>query len=92
MRQFLLGLSVSGAFIVGCVTGSIAQRTAEASPDNAPAEEVVPAYPRWEYLCDRADWRLDKPGHAQALNGRGAEGWELVTASDGGFRCFKRPL
>ena len=86
MRGFLLGLSVSLAFIVGCVTGS----TGALLP-RAEAEVVVEQ--RWAYFCFE---RADVDDINDMANGAGARGWELVAAADGGKEgapvwCFRQP-
>lgn len=86
MRGFLLGLSVSLAFIVGCVAGSqnVGLSTATAG------HEVVEQ--RWRYQCVEVA-TVDNL-QAKAL-GLGKLGWEMVTAvplDDGrSFWCFRQP-
>lgn len=91
MRQFLLGLSISVAFILGCVT---AQHVPELGMPTASAYEGQ----RWDYTC--TEWpapslKQDKTlrsleGHLDEL---GASGWELAPIPSGNatFLCFKRP-
>lgn len=85
MKGFALGLSLSLAFILGCVSAPlIIPRLSAQNP---------PSTPRWEYVCEGFD-RASRSGidnHRQFLNAHGAEGWELATA-DNNFVCLKRPL
>lgn len=71
MKGFLLGLSVSLAFIVGCIAGS-----SRAVVPPAKASYVVEQ--RWEYFCFAED-RADKVN--ERANAAGARGWELVAAA-----------
>jgi hypothetical protein len=89
MRQFLVGLSISVAFIVGCVT-------AQHLPGAAVPTASAYAGQRWEYKCQ--DWPV-LPANGQdsaqrvteMFNQLGAEGFELVTPTPlGGMACFKR--
>ena len=76
VKQFLLGVSVSVAFILGCLAATAAQSTARADP---PA-----GVQRWEYTCPGM-----LRGNMDDLNELGAAGWELVTAE---VVCLKRPV
>lgn len=79
MKQFVLGLSVSFAFIAGCIAATIAQSSA------VPSARATPqGVTRWEYQCTNA-WK----SAVDEFNVLGAQGWELV-GSDAS--CFKRPL
>jgi len=79
MKGFALGLSISLAFILGCVSAPlIVPRLSAQNPPNTP---------RWENYCDTAGTR----GSMRELLARtGPEGWELA-AVDGALFCFKRP-
>jgi len=86
MKGFILGLTVSLAFIVGCVAGSSRFLLPEAK-----ASYVVEQ--RWAYFCFQE-------GNAEAVNYKanaaGARGWEMVAASSdasGGdpVWCFRQP-
>lgn len=85
MRSFLLGLSLSAAFIVGCVV----------RPLVIPPALADPAVKRWDYYCFDELTSAEVQGRAKQA---GREGWELVAAGAVGtlgFRpvwCFKRPL
>lgn len=78
MRGFALGLSLSMAFVIGCLS----------------ARFVVPAaraqgVRRWEHFCfssgslEQLQSRLDEAG---------SEGWELATGFGRFEACMKRPL
>ena len=70
MRNFLLGLSLSVMFIVGClVGGSKAARDLIVPPVRAGTNPV-----RWEYQCVR--WA--KGNLTATSNKFGAQGWEMV--------------
>lgn len=78
MRQFLAGLSVSFAFIVGCLAGRIdADSSAVAAPEAGTA--TAPTHttgPRFEYYCFRS-----QGGVTVAMNRMAADGWRLVTGT-----------
>ncbi len=95
MRNLVLGLSLSVAFIVGCVAGpAIMPRTSA-----APSAPAAPGTPKWEYVCYNGTSNLmstfRKLGHA---------GWEMSGSSGGigtapsglhekfSIWCFKRRL
>lgn len=88
MRQFLLGASLSIAFILGCVT---AQHVPSLGVPTASAE----AGGGWEYLCEPRDAAWGAQGFARKLTERlnelGAAGWELAGSDAGGITCLKRP-
>lgn len=80
MNGFALGLSLSLAFILGCVSAPllIPRLSAQNPPDVT----------RWEYICDTASTM----GRLQTyLNESGAEGWELASHVQNRV-CLKRPL
>lgn len=80
MKGFALGLSLSLAFILGCVSAPlIIPRLSAQNP---------PEVTRWEYLCDS---HFSGRGRAAFLEQSGGEGWELV-ALNGAELCLKRPL
>jgi hypothetical protein len=85
MRGFLLGVSISIAFVVGCVAGS-----SEFVVPRAEAAHVTEQ--RWAYFCFGADSVDDV--HFKA-NAAGMRGWEMVAAatnSDGTpIWCFRQP-
>jgi hypothetical protein len=87
MRGFLLGLSISLAFIAGCVAGSSRLLVPPARASNTYVVEQ-----RWEYFCFAED-RAEKVN--ERANAAGVRGWELVTAStptDGDpIWCFRLP-
>jgi len=94
MRQFLFGLSISVAFIVGCVT---AQHVPQLGVPTASAY----AGPAWQYTCrDDPKVRVGESWddvYGAFLNEMGAAGWEVAPIPDGmgsNLRyglCFKRP-
>jgi hypothetical protein len=91
MKPFLLGLSISVAFILGCVA-------AQHVPELAVPSAAAYTGPRWEYTCQLGPKFVANPGKnhealSQLLNELGADGWELtpVPTSDRAFLCFKRP-
>lgn len=85
MKGFALGLSLSLAFILGCVSAPFIVRPLSAQNPVGTT--------RWEVQCAgisalNVDGKLTELG-TQA----GLEGWELVTVLDGRLvACFKRPL
>lgn len=85
MRGFLIGLSVSLAFIVGCVTGS-----SRYGVPKAQAAAVVEQ--RWSYFCFEASTVDDVSFKANAA---GMRGWEMAsatnTANDQTIWCFRQP-
>ena len=82
-KSFLMGLSLSVAFVAGCVAQSV---MAPIPPARAGADVQ-----RWEYLC------IDESGGEEVTeqaNRAGAQGWELVAAGKNTRDiswCFKRP-
>ncbi|MEI9950853.1 MAG: hypothetical protein WDO74_18225 [Pseudomonadota bacterium] len=85
MRGFLIGLSISLAFIVGCVAGS----TRYGVPK---AEAAAVVEQRWSYFCFAASNIEDVNSKANAA---GMRGWELsasTTNADGQtVWCFRQP-
>jgi hypothetical protein len=90
MRQFLLGLSLSIAFILGCVTAQ-----------HLPSIGVPPASANvgagWEYYCQTSGGGF--PGAfadklTEAANTFGSQGYRLVPVPAGEmvFLCFERPI
>lgn len=89
MRDFVLGLSVSIAFIVGCLVGGSSPQTAV---PNAAAEPDGPR--RYEYKCTNEE-TLGADDFAKRLNREGAEGWDLEGSFEGPLgntMCFSRAL
>jgi hypothetical protein len=84
IAPFLLGLSLAGAYILGCATSSYVEPPAAAQQQYTP-----PVGHRWAYFCTEGR-------NAQTINERanaaGAEGWEMVTSGVDrlGIWCFKR--
>jgi hypothetical protein len=83
MKGFTLGLSISLAFILGCVSAPlIIPRLSAQNPPNTT---------RWEYVCENFSGRFGALSSQQEfLNEHGSEGWELVTTEP--YACLKRPL
>jgi len=86
MRGFFIGLTVSIAFIAGCVAGSTRLSVASAK-----ASYVVEQ--RWAYFCFQES-NVDDVNYK--ANAAGARGWELIaatTASNGSdaIWCFRQP-
>jgi predicted secreted Zn-dependent protease len=85
MRRFLIGLSISLAFIVGCVAGS--------SRYGVPrAEAAAVVEQRWSYFCFEASTVDDV--HFKS-NAAGMRGWEMVSSATNGsgqiIWCFRQP-
>ncbi len=85
MRGFLIGLSISLAFIVGCAVSSTRYGVPKAQ-----AAAVVEQ--RWSYFCFEAASVDDVNFKANAA---GMRGWEMVTSnteSNGQMVwCFRQP-
>ena len=85
MRGFLLGMSLSLAFIVGCVASS----TRYGVPR---AEAAAVVEQRWSYFCFDANTVDDVNFKANAA---GLRGWDLVTSSTNSngqtVWCFRQP-
>ena len=85
MRGFLIGLTVSLAFIVGCVAGSTRHGVAS-------AEAAAVVEQRWAYFCFEAASVADVSFKANAA---GMRGWELVTSTTATTGemvfCFRQP-
>jgi len=86
MRGFALGLSLSVAFVIGCVSSQALQPRVTAQPPPGPTAR------RWTYVCE-SSVRLGRL--QQWMNERGAEGYEAAaSAGADGARvviCMKRP-
>lgn len=81
MRGFLIGLSVSVAFIVGCAASRF-----------VPPANAQSAGPRWDYFCFAG---YDAEGVMEKARAAGSQGWELSgvgAANRGSTWCFKRPM
>ena len=85
MRGFLIGSSLSLAFIAGCVASS----TRYGVPK---AEAAAVVEQRWSYFCFEATSVDDLSFKANAA---GLRGWDLATNTvkpDGGtISCFRQP-
>ena len=87
MRGFIFGLSISIAFVAGCVAASMQLVVPPARAGTRPVA--------WEYLCPRnasPAWRDEAAGF---MNQMGQEGWEAFAAvgkNGPDLMCFKRPL
>lgn len=86
MRGFLMGLSVSVAFVLGCAASRFVVQPAQAQSPG----------PKWDYYCLGANNAEELTARAKAA---GLQGWEMVggTARGGSdftnpIVCFKRPL
>jgi hypothetical protein len=86
--------ALSLIFVVGCVAGATTAQLV------VPKARAGTNPQRWEYHCvESSGFNKDS---APTLNARGAEGWELVSASHRAraslseqhdvLFCFKRPL
>lgn len=84
MRGFLIGLSISLAFIVGCVAGSTRY--------GVPKAEAAVVEQRWSYFCFEASKVDDVSFKANAA---GMRGWEMASATtnaeDQTIWCFRQP-
>jgi len=85
MRGFLIGLSISLAFIVGCAVSSTRYGVPKAH-----AEPVVEQ--RWSYFCFAAG---DAEDVSFKANAAGMRGWEMVasntTPNGQAVWCFRQP-
>lgn len=98
MRQFIAGLSVSFAFIVGCLAGRIDTDSSAVAAPEAPtgATQTRTTRPSLEYYCFVARDNVTAKMNRMAING-----WRLVAgtihASDETIRenslawCMERP-
>lgn len=81
MRGFVVGLSVSGAFVVGCVAAQFIVPPARAA-----------GVQKWDYFCFDEEGAAEVTRKAKQA---GTEGWEMVAVDTGGNMdstwCFKRP-
>ncbi len=98
MRNLVLGLSLSVAFIIGCLAGPAIRprvvppaRAAKAPPAAKPAK----AMSKWEYACFQVGpypKEINRWG-----NKAGLSGWEMISSAYTGKNrqtiwCFKRQL
>jgi len=86
MRGFLLGLSVSFAFVAGCVAGSTQLALTQAKAGHEVVEQ------RWRYQC----LEVENVDNLKAkADGLGKLGWEMVTAvplpEHRSIWCFRQP-
>jgi hypothetical protein len=82
MRTIKLGSALAVAFVIGCMTSTIA-------PFPLVHAQADDGSKRWEYECLEHD-RIDLKKEMDKL---GADGWELAAASPttlGSTWCFKR--
>ena len=104
MKNFLLGLSISGAFILGCAAAHLSETL------TVPPATAAMTGPRWEVLCidreavdvDSGDAAINDLGEAggwdRPLKEYGAQGWEpfqllaSYQADQIEGACFRRPI
>jgi hypothetical protein len=82
MKGFALGLSLSLAFILGCLSAPFLLARTSAQPAGC-------APMRWEFKCEsfaRESARLE------FLNDNGRQGWDATGVGNGGWICMKRPI
>jgi len=80
MKNFILGLSLSVAFIIGCLARPLLEQPVQASPTSQ----------QWQYRCFENHGAEDVETDANRL---GKFGYEMAAATSVGFRlhwCFKR--
>lgn len=75
MRNFILGLSLSAMFIVGCLFGS------SQSSNTVPTVKAAPVGQRYAYYCVEEDDAEDLNKYAKKM---GRAGWRLASAAGGG--------
>lgn len=86
MRQFMYGLSVSLAFIAGCVASQLSHFV-------VPPARAGTSVQRWEYFCVGQLGNHANDDVKAKLNALGQEGWELVLYESNYHNlCFKRPV
>src|SRR4051812_7028462 len=96
MRQFLLGLTISLAFIVGSMSSQLLSRV-------VPRAHAGGEMGRWIYRCESLSPEnptkfMNAPDVVGKLNELGRQGWELVLEMphpQNAFLivfCFKQPL
>jgi len=81
-KSFIVGLSVAGAFMLGCVSASMVVPPARAGTSPQ----------RWEYHCFD-EWGADDV--TEEANKVGKQGWEMAGGNSLNTAvtwCFKRPL
>jgi len=84
MRGFALGLSLSVAFAIGCVSASVIQPSAGAQPP--------PGTLRWSYVCSERDDHVALQRWMNEMGELGFEGMGVGAERDGYVACMKRPL
>jgi hypothetical protein len=80
-RRTALALSL---LLAGCTTIS----GAGGETNTIPPRPADACYPSWEHMCVYPALG----GFDELLNEAGAQGWELVTFTEQGGLCFKRPV
>jgi hypothetical protein len=93
MRNLILGLSLSVAFIVGCLAGPAVR------PNVVGTAHANKNRPKWEYTCFQYDFHdervdgIDGGKIKKQSNKAGQFGWEMVSGiiwNDVTIWCFKR--
>jgi hypothetical protein len=93
MRDFILGLSVSAAFIIGCLAGGATSSTTMPSAQAAVANADGP---RYEYKCvhtvsNNAGAERQATELTERLDALGTEGWKFESfMGPGYFYCATR--
>jgi hypothetical protein len=90
IKSFIMGLSVAGAFVLGCVSSQVVVPVAQATTVLFPSFVGTSAQ-QWEYHCYAGG--TDAETIQNEANAAGQENWELIGAGNGGNTwCFKRPF
>jgi len=90
MKGFALGLSLSLAFILGCVAAPALVPHLDAQPTSA--QPAPPNAPRWEMQCADYEHMNSAASLTRLGDQAGANGWELAwVVENRAVVCFKRP-
>lgn len=87
IRSFILGVSFSGVFMLGCMVSRVMPE------QTIPTAKATAGHQTWQYMC------LNDPSAVtEAANKLGRQGWEMITGGGAGdmphrkfVYCFKRP-
>ena len=88
MKRLVIALSLTVAFLVGCLTATVASNFV------VPPIKAGTNPQKWEYTCFRK--YADLLDETKSLSDKlGSQGWEMSSTAGGPFGvvyCFKRPL
>ena len=80
------------AFAIGCATAEAVRVPIARAQEAQAAAPAGPPIPKWEHYCFLQSMSFDMVKDInERINKGGADGWELVTMTQSGVVCLKRP-